>query len=189
MQSHGYETRAVCAVVSTLRIGILLIHRVGDVLGYPILATVHNLLAGDLAAYRGTSAAAAAAAALAGDHAVGASLDVVVGDVAPVLGFVPEVITRDILSGNLTTDLDVIALVICLDDLVMGGRARAAVDSGARDWICADHGKGREKGDGQEFELHDGFEVGRVIRWVFFCSSVVVLRDILVVMYKMRRFG
>lgn len=182
MQSHGYETRAVCAVVSTLRIGILLIHRVGDVLGYPILAAVHNLLAGDPAAYRGTSAAAAAAA-LAGDHAVGASLDVVVGDVAPVLGFVPEVITRDILSGNLTTDLDVIALVICLDDLVMGGRARAAVDSGARDWICADHGKGRGKGDGQEFELHDGFEVGRVIRWVFFCSSVVVLRDILVVMY------
>lgn len=172
MQSHGYETRAVGAVVSTLRIGILLIHRVRDVLGYPILATVHNLLAGDLAAYRGTSAAAAAA--LTGDHAVGASLDVVVGDVAPVLGFIPEVIARDSLSGNLAADLDVIALVICLDDLVVGGRARAAVDSGARDWICADHGKGRGKGDGQEFELHDGFEIGRVFRWgdfFFGCSA------------------
>lgn len=139
-------------------------------LRYPVLTTSQDFLASYLALVRGaaaatTTAAAAIAVTLAGDHAVGASLDVVVRDIASILGLVPDVVTGDGFASNLAADLDIIALVVGFDDLVAGRRTRATVYRGATDGIRADQRKGRGEGEGQKFKLHDGKEAD----WLCIC--------------------
>lgn len=93
--------------------------------------------------------------ALLGNIAVGARLDVVVGDVAPVLGLDPEVVAVDAGAFGLARDLDVGALLVGLDDLVAGARAAAAVERVGLDGVGADRWEdGGREGEGDQGDLH-----------------------------------
>lgn len=108
-----------------------------------VLGCAHDVCAG---AGTGAPAAAAAGAALVGDIAGRAGLDVVVGNVAAVGGFVPQAVAEDALAGLLAGDLYVGALGVGLDAFVAGAGAGATVYAvggdgvGRGQWDCGGEG-------------------------------------------------
>src|SRR5436190_20774396 len=93
VKSHGDETRAVRSVAGTLLVGVSGIHGVRDLLGDPILATGDDFLAADHAV--DAAAPATTTRATAGDIVACAGLDVVISNIAPSIGLVPESIAVD----------------------------------------------------------------------------------------------
>jgi hypothetical protein len=109
--------------------------------------------------------AAAARWALGGDEAVDACLDVVVGHVAAILCLVPDVVALDRGACGLADDFDVRALCIRLLDWVVGARAGAAVDSGARDGVGAREADGHSlEESGEDGDLHCEVEVESFVK-------------------------
>ncbi|KFY35237.1 hypothetical protein V494_06090 [Pseudogymnoascus sp. VKM F-4513 (FW-928)] len=147
VEGHGDETRAVGAVLGTFWVWVRACHGVCDVAINPVSTAGDDFLAGNLAVHLGvaSSAAAAGIAILLDNPSIAARLHVVVCDVAAVLCLVPEVVTGDGFANGLAGNLNIVALLVCLDDFVAGGRTRAAVDGCASDGVCADQG-GHESG-------------------------------------------
>jgi hypothetical protein len=133
----------------------------------PGVRRLHRVETREVAA---AAAAGAAGIAVGRDVAGAARLDVVVGDVAPVRGLVPERVAVDARAGDLAGDLEIGALGVRLDDLVAGARARAAVEGVGLDGVGADHGHSGREGDSEERKLHDEdcgrcWMEGAVLNW------------------------
>lgn len=109
----------------------------------PDLATGKDLLAADGAVHRG---AAIDGGARFCDHADGACLNKVVGDVAAIGCEVPEVVSSDGFASNLTGETDFVAQYVGSDDVEFGRGARAAVHEGAGDGVCAGYRDGDRDG-------------------------------------------
>ena len=103
----------------------------------------------------GLATTTTATRALLGNVAIGARLDIVVGDVAAVLGLVPDAVAVDGSARRLARDGDLVALGVGPLGRVAGSRTRAAVDGGASDGIgsSVDANKGKSCG-GEKRELH-----------------------------------
>lgn len=91
-----------------------------------------------------------ATTALLGDIAVGASLDIVIGDVAAILSLIPDAVAVHRGAGGLAADGNIGALAVGLLYSVAGARARAAVNGAASDGV----GDGRSGESGEDEELH-----------------------------------
>jgi len=116
-----------------------------DYVAPPLVIIVVYPRAGDFA---GTAPSSTGRGTLRRDETVAAGFDVVVGDVAAVGGFVPDVVAGDGGPGSLAGDLDVLTLPVGFDDGCRGGRRFAAIESGGFDG----EGGGRDGagGEGQE---------------------------------------
>ena len=101
---HGYEARAVGAVISARWVGVGGRLGVWDVKVNLDLAAGEDLLAADGAVHGG-----AAVGALFSDHADGACLYKVVGNIAAIGCEIPEVVAFDSFAGNLTGEADFVA--------------------------------------------------------------------------------
>lgn len=109
----------------------------------PDLAAGKDLLATDGAVHRG---AAINGVARFRDHADGACLYKVVGDVAAIGREIPEVVSSDGFTSNLAGEADFVAQYVGSDDVEFGRGAGAAVHEGAGDRVCTGYRDGDRDG-------------------------------------------
>lgn len=155
MERHADETRAVGAVLAAIGVGVVGAHGVWDVARDPVISTLEDLVATDLALV-GRAAAVRAAVAVLGDHAIGAGLHVEVGDVAAVLGLVPKGVALDAFAIGLAGDVYILAVVVGRDRGIAGRGTLAAVETVGSDFVGVGDRESRGERHKQIGELHDG---------------------------------
>lgn len=153
MESHANEARAVGAVFAATGVGVVGAHGVWDVARDPVISTLEDLLAADLALVGGAATVGAAVAVL-GDHAIRAGVDVEVGDVAAVVGLVPDGVALDVFAIGLAGDVDILAVVVSSDRGIAGRGTLATVEAIGGDFVCVGDRERRSEGHKQVGELH-----------------------------------
>lgn len=123
VESHCDEPGAVGSVAGSVRVRIGGAHGVRDVPRNPVLAAGDNFFAGDLAVHFRGAAASRGTITLSRNHAVGARLHIVVGNVAAVGSLVPYRVSEDALAIGLAGKFNTVALAVCLDALEASSRA------------------------------------------------------------------